>query len=109
LTAIFCALHSFISNEGEFRLAVSKILKGNHIVRTVYGLMFYSISRRLNLVSLRVGKVHGGNDLLVQNNLVVFTCIPELLAIRRSHAAEKFSSHAKIHLAKRRSKTLRAL
>jgi len=53
LTAIFCALHSFISNEGEFRLAVSKILKGNHIVRTVYGLMFDSILRRLNLVSLR--------------------------------------------------------
>src|ERR1700737_1309914 len=50
---------------------------------------------------------YGGNDLLVQNNLVVFTSIPELLAIRRSHAAEKFSSHAKIHLAKRRSKTLR--
>src|SRR5882672_5693294 len=69
--------------------------------------MFYSICRRLNLVSLRVGKVHGGNDLLVQNNLVVFTSIPELLAIRRSHAAEKFSPHAKIHLAKRRSKTLR--
>src|ERR1022692_4251301 len=59
------------------------------------------------LVSLRVGKVHGGNDLLVQHNLVVFTRIPELLPIRRPHAAEKFSSHAKIHLANRRSKTLR--
>src|SRR5258708_27448094 len=69
--------------------------------------MFYSIVRRLNLVSLRVGKVHGVNDLPVQNNLVVFRTIPELLPIRRSHAAEKFSSHAKIHLAKRRSKTLR--
>src|ERR1700686_5874360 len=76
-------------------------------MRTVYGLMFYSILRRLNLVSLRVGKVHGVNDLFVQNNLVVFPTIPELLPIRRSHAAEKFSSHAKIHLAKRRSKTLR--
>ena len=43
----------FISNEGEFRLAVSKILKNNHVVRIVYGLMFYSIVRRLNLVSLR--------------------------------------------------------
>src|ERR1022692_1766917 len=90
LTAISCVLHGFISNEGEFRLAVSKILKGNHIVRIVHGLMFYSILRRLNLVSLRVGKVHGGNDLLVQNNLVVFTSIPELLPIRRLHAAEKF-------------------
>src|ERR1700726_2435035 len=69
--------------------------------------MFYSIVRRLNLVSLRVGKVHGVNDLLVQNNLVVFPSIPELLPIRRSHAAAKFSSYAKIHLAKRRSKTLR--
>src|SRR4029077_12595208 len=69
--------------------------------------MFYSIVRRLNLVSLRVGKVHGGNDLFVRNNLVVFTGIPELLAIRSSHAAEKLSSHAKIHLAKRRGKTLR--
>src|ERR1041384_3577638 len=97
----------FISNEGELRLAVSKILKNNHGVRTVYGLMFYSIVLRLNLVSLRVGKVHGGNDLLVQNNLVVFPSIPELLPIRRFHATKKFSSHAKIHLAKRRSKTLR--
>src|SRR6266850_720915 len=107
LPAVFCVLHGFISNEGEFRLAVSKILKNDHVVRTVYGLMFYSIVRRLNLVSLRVGKVHGGDDLLVQNNLVVFPTIPELLPIRRSHAAEKFSSYAKIHLAKRRSKTLR--
>src|SRR5437588_2012744 len=61
----------------------------------------------INLVSLRVGKVHQGNDLLVRNNLVVFNRIPELLPIWRSHAAEKFSSHAKIHLANRRSKTLR--
>ena len=42
LTAIFRALHGFISNEGEFRLAVSEILKDGHVVRTVYGLMFYS-------------------------------------------------------------------
>jgi hypothetical protein len=53
LPAAFCVLHGFISNEGEFRLAVSKILKNNHVVRIVYGLMFYSIVRRLNLVSLR--------------------------------------------------------
>src|SRR5258708_8958975 len=107
LPAVFCVLHGFISNEGEFRPAVSKILKNNHVVRTVYGLMFYSIVRRLNLVSLRVGKVHGGDDLLVRNNLMVFPTIPELLPIRRSHAAEKFSSHAKVHLANRRGKTLR--
>jgi hypothetical protein len=61
--------------------------------------MFYSQLRRVNLVSLRVGKVHEGNDLLVQNNLVVFNRILELLPIRRLHAAEKFSSNAKIHLA----------
>src|SRR5205807_5867537 len=54
------------------------------------------------------GKVHGGNDLLVQNNLVVFTSIPELLPIRRLHAAEKFSSNAKIHLTNRRSKAIRS-
>ena len=42
LTALDCVLHGFISNEGEFRLAVSKILKQNHVVRTFYGLMFYS-------------------------------------------------------------------
>jgi hypothetical protein len=53
LPALFCVLHGFISNEGEFRLAVSKILKNNHVVRIVYGLMFYSILLRLNLVSLR--------------------------------------------------------
>src|SRR6266852_6336878 len=108
LTAVFCVLHGFISNEGEFRLAVSKILKDNHIVHIVHGLMFNSIFCRLNLVSLRVGKVHGGNDLLVQNNLVVFTSIPALLPIRRLHAAEKFSPNAKIHLANGRSKALRS-
>ena len=42
LTAIFRALHGFISNVGEFRLAVSEILKDGHVVRTVYSLMFYS-------------------------------------------------------------------
>ena len=42
LTAIFRALHGFISNEGEFRLAVSEILKDGHVVRTVDSLMFYS-------------------------------------------------------------------
>jgi hypothetical protein len=42
LTAIFCALHRFISNEGKFRLAVSEILKDRHIVRTLDSLMFYS-------------------------------------------------------------------
>jgi hypothetical protein len=48
-----CVLHGFISNEGEFRLAVSNILKKNHVVHIVYGLMFYSVLRRLNPVSLR--------------------------------------------------------
>jgi len=42
LTAIFRALQGFISDEGEFRLAVSEILKEGHVVRTVDGLMFYS-------------------------------------------------------------------
>src|SRR5690242_13916329 len=42
LTAIFRALHRLISNEGEFRPAVSQILKDGHVVRTLYGLMFYS-------------------------------------------------------------------
>jgi len=42
LPAVLCALHGFISNEGEFRLAVSKILKDGYVVRTVYSLMFYS-------------------------------------------------------------------
>jgi len=53
LTALDCVFHGFISNEGELRLAVSKILKQNHVVRTFYGLMFYSVLRRLNPVSLR--------------------------------------------------------
>ena len=42
LPAILCALHGFISNVGEFRLAVSEILKDGHVVGTVYGLMFFS-------------------------------------------------------------------
>src|SRR5580698_10185990 len=75
LPAVLCVFHGFIANHGEFRLAVPKILKNNHVARTLYGLMFYSIVRRLNLVSLRVGKVQGENDLLVQNNLVVFPTI----------------------------------
>src|SRR5215468_835563 len=108
LTALDCVPQGLIPNEGEFRLAVSKILKGDHVVRVFYGLMFYSNLRRINLVPLRVGKVHGGNDLLVQNNLEVFTAIPEFLAVRHSSANEKFPSHAKIHLAKRRSTAIGA-
>src|ERR1700733_232723 len=107
LTAIFRALHGFISNEGEFRLAVPEILKEGHVVRTLDGLMFYSQLRSINLVSLRVRKVHQGNDLLVRNNLVVFNPIPELLPIRRLRAAEKFSPNAKIHLANGRSEAFR--
>jgi hypothetical protein len=42
LTPILRALHGFISNEGEFRLAVSEVLEDGHVVRTLYGLMFYS-------------------------------------------------------------------
>jgi hypothetical protein len=42
LTAVFRALHGFISNEGEFRPAVSEILKDGDVVRTVDRLMFYA-------------------------------------------------------------------
>jgi hypothetical protein len=42
LTAVFCALHGFVSSEGELRLAVSEILKDGHVVRAVDSLMFYS-------------------------------------------------------------------
>ncbi len=42
LTAVLCALQGFISNEGEFRLAVSEILKEGHVEGTFDGLMFYS-------------------------------------------------------------------
>src|SRR5947207_1806649 len=52
--------------------------------------------------------IRQGNDLLVRNNLVVFNRIPELLPIRRLHAAEEFSSNAKIHLANGRSKAFRS-
>src|SRR5580658_1338811 len=107
LTALFCALHGVISNQGELSLAVPEILKNNHVARIVYGLMFCSILLRLNLVSLRVGKVHGVNDLLVQNNLMVFTSIPALLPIRHSHAVKKFSSYAKINLASGAAKAFR--
>src|SRR5262249_38901963 len=101
LTAILCALHRFISNQGELRLAVPQILKGDYVVRITYGLMFDSIVRGLDLVSLRVSKVHRVNDLLVRNDLVVFPTIPELVAIRRFHAAKKLATDAKIDLAER--------
>jgi hypothetical protein len=42
LTAIFRALHGFISSESEFRPAIPEILKDGHVVRTVDSLMFYS-------------------------------------------------------------------
>jgi hypothetical protein len=42
LAAVFRTLHGFVSNEGEFRPAVPEILKDGHVVRTVYGLIFYS-------------------------------------------------------------------
>src|SRR5579863_2146786 len=108
LPAVLGALHRFISNESKLRLAVSEILEDGHVISTLDSLRLDSQLRRVNLVSLRVRKVHQGNNLLVRNNLVVFNRIPALLPIRRPHAAEKFSSHAKIHLANRRGKTLRS-
>jgi len=42
LTAVFRALQGFISNEGEFRLAVAEFLKEGHVVRTLDSLMFDS-------------------------------------------------------------------
>src|SRR6267143_1915984 len=42
LTALFCALHGFISNQGELRLAVPEILKDGQVVRAVDGLRFDS-------------------------------------------------------------------
>ena len=42
LPAILCALHGFISDVSESRLAVPEILKDGHVVRTLDGLMFYS-------------------------------------------------------------------
>src|SRR5579872_1751896 len=104
LTALNCVLHGFISNEGEFRLAVPNILKKNYVVHTLDGLMFCSL--KLNPVSARVGKVHRGNDLLVRNNLMIFTTIPTLLPIWCSHAKQEFPSHAKIYFANGRSKAL---
>jgi hypothetical protein len=41
-----------------------------------------------------------------KNKLVVFTSIPELLAMLCSHAAEKFSSRSKINFANRCSKKM---
>jgi hypothetical protein len=42
LTAVFRALQGFISNEGEFRLAVAEFLKEGHVLRTLDSLMFDS-------------------------------------------------------------------
>src|SRR6185437_5957376 len=64
--------------------------------------------RGVNLVSFRVRKVHGGNDLLVRNNLMVFNSIPALKPIRRLHADERFPSHTKIHFTNGRGKALRS-
>jgi len=62
LTAIFRALHGFISNEGKFRLAVSEILKDGHVVRTVYGLMFYSYPwESRSIIARRVGSDKAAN------------------------------------------------
>jgi hypothetical protein len=52
LTTPFRVLHGLVSDEGQFRLAVSEILKSDHVIRAIYGLMFYSIVLRLNFVSL---------------------------------------------------------
>src|SRR5579871_1525670 len=105
LTALHSVLHGFISNEGEFRLAVPNVLKKNYVVCTLDGLMFCSL--KLDSVPIRVGKVHRRNDLLVRNNLMIFTTIPALLPIRSSHAKQELPSHAKIYLANGRSKSLR--
>ena len=42
LTGLDCVFHGLISNEGEFCLAVSKILKQYHVVRAFYSLIFYA-------------------------------------------------------------------
>jgi hypothetical protein len=42
LTAISRAFHRFVSDQGEFRLAVSEILKDSHVVCAVYRFVFYS-------------------------------------------------------------------
>src|SRR5579871_1699860 len=52
LTAILRALHGLISNVGEFRPAVSQVLKEGHVVRALDRLMFDPQLRGINLVSL---------------------------------------------------------
>jgi hypothetical protein len=48
LTTFFRVLHGLVSDESQFRLAVSEILKSDHVIRAIYDLMFYSIVRRLS-------------------------------------------------------------
>jgi hypothetical protein len=106
LPAVDRVLHGFIAGEGELRLTVTKVFKGGHIVGAFDGLMLYAIVLGLDLVAFRVGEVHGGDNLLERNDLVVFAGIPEILAIGRSHAAEELTSNSKIDLADGRGKTL---
>jgi hypothetical protein len=43
LTTRFRVLHGLVSDEGQFRLAVSKVLKSDHVIGAIDGPMFYSI------------------------------------------------------------------
>jgi len=80
----------------SFVLAVSKSLKNNTSCASLWPHVLFH-SAQAQPCFPRVGKVHGVNDLLVQNNLVVSPPF-QPPAHRRFHAAEKFSSTAKIIL-----------
>src|SRR3984885_2384413 len=43
LTTLFCVFHGLVSDEGQFRLAIAKVLKRDHVIGAIDGIMFYSI------------------------------------------------------------------
>ncbi len=99
LAGRFGFFHGFIAGEGEFGLAVSEVLEGGDIVGVFDGLMLDSVVLGGDLVALGVGKVHGGDDLLVRDDLVVLAGVEEILPVGGAHADEEFPVDAEVDVA----------
>jgi hypothetical protein len=72
-------------------------------VRIVHGLMFYPILRRLNLVPLRVSKVHRVNNLLDRLTIRERDTIASATPLRILACFSALSSAAQITFAEKRA------
>ncbi len=111
LTALFCALHRVIFNQGELSLAVPEISQkcSRQCTSRRLGLHILFRTIRTNLNPAPVGRStwsKRSSRAKEDNLLVVFPSVQPSCHIRRSHAVAEISSDAKINLASRAAKAL---